>query len=364
MRTRRLLIGGLLLACCALTNAADRYQTLLNAKHLTLTTRQGDTYYYIISTEATPMLRLGGDRVVVERDTFQVSDIKWMRLRTIPRFVLDEDSLTFGRDYAVDHGLLALRRSLVVNQWNSLVLPVELTGAQVRQVFGDDAQVAQVRGFHEGSNTQVDYELIDLNTRSAAMLANCHYIVRPTREPDVAASARMYSFLDERPYGPIYFIPNVTKSANQTARLQTVQNSDASRKVRFHGTFLRLDGTDRSGTVVRNKKVAPGMYYLNAEGRMAFSDDSLTVQAFRSWIQDVSSDPVPLRFYIDGIGEDITAGADAVHSIPEALGLTSDDSASGIYTLSGQRLGDATRSRRASLPKGIYIINGQKVAIK
>ena len=342
---------------------ATRQQVVTGAKNMVVRTAKA-TYYYLVSNDVAPVMHLGSGTVTIGADEFERSAITGIRFRSLPHVFFDEDSTTFYRAGSFDHAALALRRTLDLGRWNSLVLPFDLTGAQLRYAFGDDAELAQPRAITDDGEVTLEFTTIDLATDDVVLRAGYHYLLRPTREPDVAASARMYSFLDERPYGPIYFIPNVTKSANQTARLQTVQNSDASRKVRFHGTFLRLDGTDRSGTVVRNKKVAPGMYYLNAEGRMAFSDDSLTVQAFRSWIQDVSSDPVPLRFYIDGIGEDITAGADAVHSIPEALGLTSDDSASGIYTLSGQRLGDATRSRRASLPKGIYIINGQKVAIK
>lgn len=356
MRTRQLLIGGLLLACCALTNAADRYQTLLNAKHLTLTTRQGDTYYYIISTEATPMLRLGGDRVVVERDTFLVSDIKWMRLRTIPRFVLDEDSLTFGRDYAVDHGLLALRRSLVVNQWNSLVLPVELTGEQVRQVFGDDAQVAQVRGFHEGSNTQVDYELIDLSTRSAAMLANCHYIVRPTREPDLAAGQAAQQFGSVRPEGPLWLIADATLQERQAPTLPSFRSDDRSARLALQGTYIVRDG---STTV--NRKLPPNVYCLDGDGTFSQSADSVAVKAFSSWFTDTSSEPQSMTFYVDGINENLSAifGLTADRLNPEGKAPT------GVYDMQGRRITTSfTSSPPRLLKKGLYIINGKKTIIR
>jgi hypothetical protein len=122
---------------------------------------------------------------------------------------------------------------------------------------------------------------------------------------------------------------------------------------------MRLDGTEVVGSSVRNKRVAPGMYYLNDEGKMEFSQDSLTVQAFRSWIHDITSETQTLRFYIDGIGEDITALTDAI-ATPHMDG---EEAQPTIYTLSGQRIANRKSANR-SLQRGIYIVNGRKVAIK
>lgn len=344
---------------------ATRQQTIANAKNMVVSTRQG-TFYYLVSADDAPLLRFGPGTVNIGGTDYARTDITSIRFRALEHVFLDEDSTTYDKSVAFDHAALALRRSFNLGRWNSLVLPFDLTGDQLRYAFGDDAELAQPLAITDEGETTLEFTTLDLQTSDVVLRANYHYLLRPTREPDIAASARMYSFLDERPYGPIYLIPNVTKAANATPRLQTVQNSDASHKVRFHGTYLRLDGTEVSGRTVKNKRVAPGMYYLNGDGLMELSEDSLTVQAFRSWIDDVSTDAVALRFYVDGIGEDITAATDGVQSIPEALGLKSVDSnaAAGIFTLSGQRLGDATPERRSALKKGIYIINGHKVAIK
>ena len=344
---------------------ATRQQIIAGAKNMVVSTQQA-TYYYLVSNDASKLIHLGPGTVNIGGTDYARSDISSIRFRSLQHVFLDEDSVTFNKAGSFDHAALALRRSFDLGHWNSRVLPFDLTGAQLRYAFGDDAELAQPRAITSDGQTTLEFTTLDLQTDDVVLRANYHYLLRPTREPDIDASTRMYSFLDERPYGPIYFIPNVTKATNQAARLQSVSNADGSLKVRFHGTYIRLDGTDVSGHTVRNKRVAPGMYYLNSDGRMELSEDSLTMQAFRSWIQDVSNEPMPLRFYIDGIGEDITAATDAIHSIPEALGLKSagDAVAAGIYTLSGLRLGDATPERRAALEKGIYIINGHKVAIK
>lgn len=346
----------MLVACTVAVSAADRYRTLLNAKHLTLTTLQGETHYYIISADETPLMHLGGDRVVVGRDTFLVSDIKQMRLRTIPRFVLDEDSTTFGRDYAVDHGLLALRRTLTVGQWNAIVLPVELTGTQVRQTFGEDTQVAQVRGFREGSNTVVDYELLPLDTHEAVMLANCHYIIRPTREPDLAAGSSAPLFGTVRPEGPLYLIPNATLATGQSPTIQSVRSDDRSQRLAIQGTYFVRDG--RSTT---NRKLPPNVYWLDDEGHISQSADSVAVKAFSSWFVDTSTEPGHYTFYIDGVGEDLSA----IFAMKDERTKTNNALDDAIYDLQGRRV-KSSNSEWTSRPvqKGIYIINGKKTIIR
>jgi hypothetical protein len=352
MMKKRLLVCLLLATSCAMLSAADRYRTLLNAKHLTLTTQQGNTYYYIISADEMPMMRLGGDRVVVERDTFAVSDIRGMRLRTIPRFVLDEDSLTFGRDYAVDHGLLALRRTLLLNRWNAIVLPVELTGKQVREAFGDDAQVAQVRGFREGSNTTVDYELLSLDTREPVMLANCHYIIRPTREPDLEAGKTAPLFGSVRPEGPLYLIADATLETKQAPTIQTLRSDDRSAKLAVQGTYVV-----RGGQSSTNLKLPPGVYSFGDDGTISQSTDSVAAKAFSSWFVDTSDEPHAYSFYIDGINENLST-IEGIHNSQFRI----QNSEFTIYDLNGRKV--SGRLPNGQLKKGIYIINGKKVIVR
>ena len=54
-----------------------------------------------------------------------------------------------------------------------------------------------------------------------------------------------------------------------------------------------------------------------------------------------------------GVKLDDGSGYDAIQTIAEAPGSTN-----AIYNLAGQKMSER------SLPKGIYIINGKKVAIK
>ena len=331
--------------------SADRYTTLIAAKHLTLTTTKGTTYYYIVSADQQPVLHLGGDCIVLAADTFALSEVKSLRLKPITRYVLDEDSLRYGNDYTVDHGLLALRRTFHTGLWNSIVLPLNLTGQQIRETFGDDAMLARVRGIREGEQSVVEFETVSLDGQQIALEANQHYIIKPTREPDLPEGRTGIAFGDVRPKGPFYLISNATLTPKQQPKIQTLHNSDRSVLVSLRGSY-----TLRDGSSALNRKLAPGTYVFGDNGLIGQQADSVLLKAFTSWFADISSQPRILYFYIDGISEDLTPVNDIVDGLPRR-----DNKA--VYDLQGRRIATADVENR-SLRPGIYIINGKKYLIK
>ena len=342
-----------LLALCLTTATADRYQSLLNAKHLTVTTDDGTTNYYLLREDAPTMTRLHGESVTIGRDEYALRNIKSIRIENIPSFVLDEDSTTFSGKYAISHALLALRKTLHLNQWNPIVLPVELTGEQVRDAFGDDVMVASVRGFRQGDNTVVEYETISLDTRDVAMLANVHYIIRPTREPDLTEGKTAPAFGSAKPSGPIYLIPTVSLKAKQTAINEFYSSDDNTVHVMQSGSYVVRDGSSTS-----NKMVSQGVYYLGSDGLFSQLEEPMAVKAFSSWYTITSAEKPALHFYIDGINEDLTAQFQGLVST-----MCTAQSSQTVYDLQGRRYKDA-EGPSSCLKPGIYIVNGKKTVIK
>lgn len=340
---------------------ANRQSVLTGAKNLTLTTNKGVVYYYLVSSESMPMLHLD-DSLRIGADRFAYSQVRSMRFRSLSRAVLDEDSTTFEKTFTLDHSLLALRRTFHVSQWNSVVFPFDLTGEQLLDAFGEESVLAAARGIREGGETIVEFQTLDLHTSEVVLQANQHYLLRPSREPDIEEGHSLYSFRKTAVPGPIYLIPNVTMKANQNPRLHSLSNDDGTRKVRIRGTYVKLDDSVITNRIVRNRRVAPGMYLLNEDGNMLLTEDSTVVGAFRSWVENLSEDGQPLKFYIDGINEYLTVIADGVEEVKsEDSGNTK--AVEGIFDLSGRQIADRKSTSRR-LQKGIYIINGKKVAIK
>ena len=330
-----------------------RRTVMLNAKNLVVTTNKGATYYYLVTQNAFQRLTLSDGNVEICDDVFALSDIKSIRYRSLPRFFMDEDSTTFNRTLAVDNGLLGLRRSMTIGKWNSLLLPVALTKEQVLDAFGEGTQVVRPRGINEADATIVELETIDmtdLKPSDIVIKAHYHFLVCPTREPDVASGTYLYSFVGStRVPGPIYLIPSVSLEKYGIVRGQTFFSQDQQRKVVFRGTYAKL--TDA-------KRVPAGTYMLNDEGVMVMNEEPAEVKAFTTWLEAVTPDGQPFTFYLDG--ELLKPNSIADLRLAEPADASADD---GIYDLGGRRVGTmpADRSR---LKPGLYVIQGRKVIVK
>ena len=143
--------------------------------------------------------------------------------------------------------------------------------------------------------------------------------------------------------GPVYAIPNVTLQSNQSPRLQTLRSNDTEVRVRVRGTY-----TSHNVGVTSSPR-----YMLNDEGQFYQIADATDQKGFRSLYEDASpNEKLPLRFYINGIGEDLTS---AIHDVQRST-FDVQHSTSNVHDLQG---------RRVTTPKkGLYIINGKKVFIK
>lgn len=338
---------------------AERQSVMLNAKDLVVKTKQNTTYYYLISSEDSPVVHFEGGQVRIFDDVFAMTDIQSLRLHALPRFLLDEDSTTYDKNQTVDHGLMALRRSLTVGKWNSLTLPVNLTGEQVAYAFGEGTEIAVPRGIRENDVTVVEFETQELTPSEVAIKAGYHYLIRPTREPDLSAESWTSAlFTGKRIYGPVYYVPNVSTSNVKAPRTQPFSSADESVTVYFRGTFYKLDDSVVTDSRITNKRIDAGTYMLSDDALMVKNQEAAEVKAFTSWVQDMS-DPKQdqLRFYVDGVNEDISEFPDAVAALQKEA--VTDDA---VYDLGGRRVG--TASMRSSLKAGVYVIGGKKVVIK
>lgn len=339
----------------------ERHIALINARNLVVTTSQGTEYYYLVSANHTPVIDFTGAQVRIVDDEFSLGNIRSMRLRTLPHFVLDEDSTTFDRTKTVDHGLLALRRSMGVGRWNSLVLPVDLTSEQLIDAFGEGTELASPRGVREGDVAVVEFQTIALEPKQTVVRAGYHYLVRPTREADISGDSWTSSFISgQRLSGPLYVIPNVSTSNVKTPRVQSFSTEDDAVEVYFRGTFLKLDDSVLNGTRIVNKRIDAGTYMLSGDARMVKNQDAAEVKAFTSWVQDMSDQRQDqLRFYVDGVNEDISEFAD-IDAIAQPAASALDDDA--VYDLGGRRVG--TTRERTQLKPGIYVVGGKKIVVK
>ena len=332
----------LLAAAVGATAQTSRVTALQNARNLVVKTADGKTDYHLVTTDKSLMFHKKGTQLTLNDSTMDISQIKTMRLEIPVKFALNEDSTVFTPT-AVNHGLLALRYTFRPGQWHSLVLPCTLTGEQVTEAFGQGTQLACYSGITENDAAQIDFELVDLNTADAVVETGKCYIIRPTREPDIAAgSTTSVNYGSAKVEGPAYIIPNVTmeKGKNYVSG-QSLRSAEDNVRMRVSGTYA----------VQTVSPAGRAFYYLNDEGRFMEADSVVEMKAFRNWIiYSKNTNGLPMRYYINGIGEDLTASIGAPRQYQETSGQT-------VYDLQGRRLNGTPRT-------GLYIINGKKVIIR
>lgn len=319
----------------------SRMSTLQNTRKLVVTDGQLSRNH-LLGTNESIMLRRVNGKLVLAGDTL-TPQTATLQMKSLPRFILDEDSTAFGNKYDVDFGLLAFRRSLNVGQWNSIVVPFALTGAQVRDAFGEDTQLAALEAVTDGAVPTVEFASVDLLTDSVVVTANQHYLLKPSREPDLPEGRQStVNYGSGKVAGPVYAIAGVTLTSGQSAQYKTLRSEGRQTTLRVRGFYAATDIT----------ATANPRYLLGDEGRFYQLTATTPQKGFRSYYEDASAEHSPvLRFYINGVGEDLSD----VTGLAEVV-RPADAARSAVYDLQGRRV-----TRPA---KGFYIVGGKKVVMK
>ncbi|MGM9714291.1 MAG: hypothetical protein ACI3Y5_09315, partial [Prevotella sp.] len=253
---------------------------------------------------------------------------------------------------------LRLARTLNTNQWNSFVLPVNLNAGQVKTAFGGDTKLAQLDG---AEGNRIYFKLVSLDDNEAtAIAAGQLYIINP----QIAISSG-----DEVKHRDEKYSNSVKTSQYYTINQVTFKSTDALKKATVEKNFqlgastdgqMRMAGTYVSLTKTDNVNPIPAGSYVLSGGHWYYAVNGVNkVSGLRGWIETkAETGSKNLIFNIDGVDEEeVSTGIDGIY----VDGVQTNTSApkSGIYSISGQKM-----SGTASLPKGLYIVNGRKMIVK
>jgi hypothetical protein len=275
-------------------------------------------------------------------------------------FVLDEDyeECTDDNEYTEAHvgKTVILHRTFSKKEdgfyyWNTLTLPIDMTGAQVKNVFGDGVKLAEATGLDDEDPYCITFQTVDAND---GITAGHFYLIQPAKEPATPAG-KTINIINKEMTGPLYTLGrrNVSKiSELQTEFEDGGWNHPTHNSIRYHGTYLKKDGG------------VPGGSYVFSKGNMYHIKNAQNVKGFRFWIEDEEPNPngqaKPFTLSISGV-EDQQESQQIITSISEVETVTDDNAA--VYSLSGQFLGKGKQLLN-SLPKGIYVVNNKKYMVK
>lgn len=306
---------------------------------------KGDSYAVLNPTKSFDQVRITPVKALSALENLQ---IKGFALRTDMNddgtlngyddlLVLDEDkTLAVTKSYTGVKMLLhrTFTKSADNNKkgWNSIILPVDMTAAQVVEAFGENTQLAEFRALEDN---WIKFSTVNVAADGVVLHKNIPYIIYPTKEP-----LGNYS----------YTIDGVTKILDGHVYVANGINYDDQTSNLTHtvnGGGMTYTGSYDSKTVVSADS------YMFSKGDLVHTNKEHTVKAYRCWLKEDASSGRMLMFSLDGNGLDGTTG---IHVIEENKQNTN----TGIYNLGGVRMNTNNVDK---LPKGVYVVNN-KVVVK
>lgn len=306
---------------------------------------KGDSYAVLNPTKSFDQVRITPVKALSALENLQ---IKGFALRTDMNddgtlngyddlLVLDEDNtLAVTKSYTGAKMLLhrTFTKSADNNKkgWNSIILPVDMTAAQVKQAFGDGVQMAK---FDRLENNWIKFSTVDVAADGVVLHKNTPYIIYPTKEP-----LGNYS----------YTIDGVTKILDGHVYVANGINYDDQTSNLTHtvnGGGMTYTGSYSNPTAVSKNS------YMFSKGDLVHTNKDHTVKAYRCWLKDDMHTGKMLMFSINGNGIDGTTGIQVIEE-------NKQNTNTGIYNLGGVRMNTNNVDK---LPKGVYVVNN-KVVVK
>ena len=237
--------------------------------------------------------------------------------------ILDETSTTapVASGGAVD---IMVKRTIKANEWSTLVLPFNMTEAQVKEALGSDVQLAEFEDY-EAEYTGDDVTGLTVNfvatNLSDGFYANYPYLVKTSKD------------ITE-------FFVTATIDPDEEDAVAEFTNGKTGPKKEVYG---KLIGTYHAGDAIP----ADGLFLSG--NKFWYSAGATKIKAFRAYfmLNEVLSGvaEAKVRFMVD---EDAAA----------IEGITPDMENGVWYTLDGRQLNGKPTE------KGVYIVDGKKVLIK
>ena len=216
--------------------------------------------------------------------------------------------------------------------WNSIILPVDMTAAQVKEAFGEGVQMAE---FDRLENNWIKFSTVDVAADGVVLHKNTPYIIYPTKEP-LGNYSYTIDGVTEILNGHVY-VANGINYDDQTSELtHTVSGGD-----------MTYTGSYSNPTTVSVDS------YMFSKGDLIHTKKPHDVKAYRCWLKDDMHTGRMLMFSINGNGIDGTTGIRVIEE-------NKQNTNTGIYNLGGVHMNTNNVDK---LPKGVYVVNN-KVVVK
>lgn len=250
------------------------------------------------------------------------------------------------------------QRSFVEGEWNSLIMPVNLTKAQFDEAFGSDAKLAKANKVYDSNgNLIIGFSLVEENknnANSAYLVANTPYIINISKKTALKGAITIDAGTIS---GDIYKVDNSLAAGGVTF---TYDNDKATNPIEQNfpvdqAITTKWGMTDLKfiGSYNKHQDLEAGNYIWN-NGKLYLTKNNHWMKGYRCWLAPTwnGSTTGNAKLITFGFGNGETTGI----NMP-SMGNTSGSTK--VYNLNGQRV-----DNMLGVQPGIYIVNGKKVVVK
>lgn len=237
-------------------------------------------------------------------------------------------------------GNVIVKRTIKADEWSTICLPFDITMEQAKEIFGDDVQFAYFAG----------YTVDDKTTENQTPAATATNIVLEFETDDLSNGTANYPFLIKTSKDISEFsVENVDVYFDEENAVEEYKKTFGSGRQAKEVTVGSFYGTLHAGDYVPED----GLFLSG--NKFYYSTGKTKIKGFRGYfvLNDILADKsvgsnVKMQVVVDG--------ETAIENVRIA------DTEGAVYTVDGKFIGRDVDTRK--LQKGIYIVDGKKVAVK
>lgn len=256
-----------------------------------------------------------------------------------------------------DNLTMYFKRTFVPGEWNSVILPVNLTKAQFEEAFGATAKLSEARKvYQDEKNLVIGFKAVEETFEGVYLQANKPYIIWVDETTVADHQGKTWTTNDVGSItGEIYMVRKTTEGVGVSFTYDETMGKPSTEDFEISPSITSNQGLESllfQGGYDNHQSLEIDDYGWN-EGNLYHLKKAHTMKGYRCWLTptcaSASQSQTTLSF---GFGQGDVTGLETVSSADEQGELK-------VFNLQGQRL-----SSLEGVQPGIYIVNGKKMVVK
>lgn len=249
------------------------------------------------------------------------------------------------------------KRTFVPGKWNSVILPVNLTKAQVVEAFGVTAKLSEANEvYQDNQNLVIGFKPVVETFEGVYLQANKPYIIWVDETTVAEHQGKTWITNDVGSItGEIYMVRKTTEGVGVNFTYDVTMGKPSTEEFEISTSITNNQGLEKllfKGGYDNHQSLVIDDYGWNA-GNLYHLRKAHTMKGYRCWLTptwaSASQSQTTLSF---GFGQGELTGVETATSAEQQGELK-------IFNLQGQRL-----SSLQGVQPGVYIVNGKKMVVK